>query len=198
MSTTRCEWRTQRCAPGSFRDLLVGEPSDEGGEHVEVVGIGDAHGDQLLPAEFVELDRQRVRGLRRFEARDRPVEQQLVARDVLGRRRRAASGSGRDCPVGVRVRTSPCTARPSAGCPSRTSRRTGRPSTRSTRRRTAAEAPPCRRDPATRCRRGRRGAPASTPRRGSAPASRRVARPDDRSPIDFLSVIDIRVNQPCR
>lgn len=65
-------------------DLLVDQTGDQGGEQVQVPLFTDTDGSELLAGVAQCGDRRRVRLRRRSEARDRMLEQQLVAGDVRG------------------------------------------------------------------------------------------------------------------
>src|SRR5262249_46003718 len=71
-------------AVGVVGDLLVAEARRQGGPEVDVARLGDAVGRETLPRSVECTHGRRERLGRRFEARDRALEQQLVARRVRG------------------------------------------------------------------------------------------------------------------
>ena len=93
MSTAAFDEPLPAGAAGIVGELLAGQAADERSPEIHGVGIGDAvRGEEgLHPGEH--LDGRRVRLGRGFEARDRPLEQQLVARRVARRELEHANGA---------------------------------------------------------------------------------------------------------
>ena len=86
MESTDCVlWDVRAVAAGIVCHLLMGQSGHQGAEDVDVSGIEHAGQRPALAGELVELESKRKGRRGRLETRDRPLEQKLMAYDVVTR-----------------------------------------------------------------------------------------------------------------